>query len=169
MKTVFIVTNLLRMILNQKFIHLSSISKICRSFLVPFNPFHYNCNYKLLNGKFEKSPVCFYKYSLLLINTVNIYKYTTIEGNGNTIVIPTTSKSFRLYGEFLQPLWVIYQKIVIYLQRLKEFPIQVERFASSWNYIGISISLYSFVPIDVYSVMQQDFIRRTLVAANTST
>ena len=35
----------------------------------------------------------------LLSNTVNIYRYNTIEGNGNTGVIPTTSKSFSLYRE----------------------------------------------------------------------
>jgi hypothetical protein len=29
---------------------------------------------------------------------------------------------------------------------------QVKGFAGSWNDIGISISLYSFVPIDIYSV-----------------
>ena len=29
--------------------------------------------------------------------TVNIYRYKTIEANGNTSVIPTTSKSFSLY------------------------------------------------------------------------
>ena len=55
--------------------------------------------------------------------TVNIYRYKTIEANGNTSVIPTSSKSFSLYQELLQPLWVIYQKMVIYLQRLKEFPV----------------------------------------------
>ena len=31
--------------------------------------------------------------------TVNIYRYKTIEGNGTTSVIPTTSKSFSLYLE----------------------------------------------------------------------
>ena len=31
--------------------------------------------------------------------TVNIYRYKTIEANGNTGVIPTTSKSFSLYRE----------------------------------------------------------------------
>ena len=35
----------------------------------------------------------------LLSNTVNIYRYKTIEGNGKTGVIPTTSKSFSLYRE----------------------------------------------------------------------
>jgi hypothetical protein len=33
--------------------------------------------------------------------TVNIYRYKTIEANGNTGVIPTTNKSFSLYREFL--------------------------------------------------------------------
>ena len=36
--------------------------------------------------------------------TVNTYRYKTIEANGNTGVIPTTSKSFSLYRQFLQPL-----------------------------------------------------------------
>ena len=76
--------------------------------------------------------------------TVNIYRYKI--ANGNTGVIPTTSKS---YWEFLKPLQVIYQKI--YLQRLKKFLIQAKGFAGSWNDTGISISLYSFVPIDIYS------------------
>ena len=43
----------------------------------------------------------------VLNNTVNIYRYKTIEAieaNGNTGVIPTTSKSFSLYQELLQPL-----------------------------------------------------------------
>ena len=31
-------------------------------------------------------------------------------------------------------------------------PIEVKGFAGSWNDISISISLYSFVPIDFYSV-----------------
>ena len=35
---------------------------------------------------------------------------------------------------------------------LKEFPIQAEGFAGSWNDTSISISLYSFVTIDIYSV-----------------
>ena len=30
-------------------------------------------------------------------HTVNIYRYKTIEANGNIGVIPTTSKSFSLY------------------------------------------------------------------------
>ena len=60
--------------------------------------------------------------------------------------IQTISKSFCLYRILLKPLWVIYQKMVIYLQRLKEFPIQSYVFAGSWNDTGISISLYSFVP-----------------------
>ena len=34
-------------------------------------------------------------------HTVNIYRYKTIEANGNTGVIPTTSKSFSIYREFL--------------------------------------------------------------------
>ena len=46
---------------------------------------------------------------------VNIYRYKTMEANGNTGVIPTASKSFSLYGELLKPLWVIYQKMLIYL------------------------------------------------------
>ena len=50
-----------------------------------------------------------------LLHTVNIYSYKTIEANGNTGVIPTTSKSFSLYRELLKPLWVIYQKMLIYL------------------------------------------------------
>ena len=33
-------------------------------------------------------------------NTMNIYRYKTIEANGNTSVIPTTSKSFSLYWDF---------------------------------------------------------------------
>ena len=66
-------------------------------------------------------------------------------------ILPTTSKSFSLYRELLKPLWVIYQKMAIYLQRLKEFPIQAEGFPSGWNDTGISISLYCFVPIDIYS------------------
>ena len=33
--------------------------------------------------------------------TVDIHRYTTIEANGNTVVISTTSKSFSLYQEFL--------------------------------------------------------------------
>ena len=33
--------------------------------------------------------------------TVNIYRYKAIEANGNFDVIPTTSKSFSLYWEFL--------------------------------------------------------------------
>ena len=33
--------------------------------------------------------------------TVNIYRYKTIEANGNTSVIPTTSKFFSLHWEFL--------------------------------------------------------------------
>ena len=45
--------------------------------------------------------------------TVNIYRYKTIEANGNTGIIPTTSKSFSLFHELIQLLWVIYQKIVI--------------------------------------------------------
>ena len=36
----------------------------------------------------------------------------TIEANGNTDVVSTTSKSFSLYWEFLCPLWVIYHKMV---------------------------------------------------------
>jgi hypothetical protein len=32
--------------------------------------------------------------------TVNIYRYKTKEANGNTGVIPTTSKFFSLYQEF---------------------------------------------------------------------
>ena len=47
--------------------------------------------------------------------TVNISRYKTIEANGSTGVIPTASKSFSLYQELLQPLWVIYQKTVIYI------------------------------------------------------
>jgi hypothetical protein len=47
------------------------------------------------------------------------------EFNENIIAIPTTSKSFRLYWEYLSP--------------------------GSWNDTVISISLYSFVPIDIYS------------------
>ena len=37
--------------------------------------------------------------------------------------IQTISKSFCLYRILLKPLWVIYQKMVIYLYRLKEFRI----------------------------------------------
>ena len=33
--------------------------------------------------------------------TVNIYRYKTIQANGNTSVIPTTSKSFSLYRKYL--------------------------------------------------------------------
>ena len=72
--------------------------------------------------------------------TVNIYRLKTIMTNGNTYAIPTTSKSFSLYWEFLQPLCVIYQKMVTYLQRLKEFPVQAKGFAGSWNDTSISIS-----------------------------
>ena len=73
------------------------------------------------------------------LNTVNIYRYKTIEANGNTGVILTTSKSFSLYREFLS-----------------------KRFASSWNDTSISISLFSFVPIDIYSelpVFKQGWLR----------
>ena len=50
-----------------------------------------------------ESPLKFFGF------TVNIYRYKTIEVNGNTGVIPTTSNSFSLYWELL----VIYQKIAI--------------------------------------------------------
>ena len=45
----------------------------------------YNCKATLLWGTY----------------TVNIYRNKTIEANGNTGVISTTSKSFSLYREFL--------------------------------------------------------------------
>ena len=67
------------------------------------------------------------------------------------------SKSFSLYWELLKPLGVIYRKIVIYPQRLKEFPVQAKQFAGSWNDNSISRSLYSFVPIDIYSVRPNMF------------
>ena len=44
------------------------------------------------------------------MHTVNICQYKTIGGNGNTVVIPTTSKSIILYREFQ------FQKMVIYLK-----------------------------------------------------
>ena len=54
--------------------------------------------------------------------------------------------SFSLYKQ------VNYHFLVNYPQRLKEFPIQAEGFSGSWDDIGISITLYSFVHIDIYSV-----------------
>ena len=53
--------------------------------------------------------------------TVNIYRYKTIEANGNTSVIPTTSKSFSLYQELLQHLQVNYHFMVNYPWRLKQY------------------------------------------------
>ena len=99
-------------------------------------------------------------------HTVNIYRQKTILAKGNTDEIPTTCKSFSLYLEFFQRLWVIYQQMVIYLQRLKvnycllvnylytlkEFQVQAKGFAGCGNFIGISFSQYSFLPIDIYSV-----------------
>ena len=41
--------------------------------------------------------------------------------------------------------------MVIYLYTWKEFLVQVTGFVGSWNDIGTSISLYSLVPIDIYS------------------
>ena len=84
--------------------------------------------------------------------TVNIYRYKTIETNGNTSVIPITSKSFSLYRKFLQPLQVCYHFLLNHPQRLKQFPVQAKGLAGSWNDTDISISLYSFVPINIYSV-----------------
>ena len=92
-------------------------------------------------NQYPTLPICltkkiqhFYLAPLVIshICTVNIYRYKTIETNGNTGVIPTTSKSFNLFRELLKPLWVIYQKMVIYLQRLKEFP--VFPLASTYTY-----------------------------------
>ena len=83
--------------------------------------------------------------------TVNIYRQKTILANGNTDVIPTTCKSFSLYREFFQPLQVNYHFVVNYPQTLKEFPAQAKGFTGSWNDIGISISQYSFLPINIYS------------------
>ena len=99
-------------------------------------------------------------------NTVNIYRQKTILAKGNTDEIPTTCKSFSLYLEFLQRLQVIYQQTVIYLQSLqvnyrllvnypqtlKEFQVQAKGFAGCGNFIGISFSQYSFLPINIYSV-----------------
>ena len=48
------------------------------------------------------------------------------------------------YQELLQPLWVIYQKMVIYPQR-----VQAKGFAGSWNDTGISISFYSSLVLAV--------------------
>ena len=42
--------------------------------------------------------------------------------------------------------------MVIYQYRLKEFLLLAKGFAGSWNDIGISISQYSFLPINIYSV-----------------
>ena len=39
------------------------------------------------------------KSSVFVGHTVNNYRYKTIEANGNTGVIPTTSKPFSLYRE----------------------------------------------------------------------
>ena len=93
--------------------------------------------------------------------TVNISRYKTIEANGSTGVIPTASKSFSLYQELLQPLWVIYQKMVIYLQRLKEFSIQAKGLAGSyiWNDTRISISFYSFVPNESQITLRSNVLR----------
>ena len=44
--------------------------------------------------------------------------------------------------------------MVIYLQMLKDFHLQAKRFAGSWNDICISISQYSFLPINIHSVFQ---------------
>ena len=79
--------------------------------------------------------------------TLNIYRYKTIEANGNTGIIPTTRKFFSLHWELLQPLWVIYQKN-------GSLPIEAKGIAGNWNDTGISISLYSFVTIDIYSVIR---------------
>ena len=99
-------------------------------------------------------------------HTVNIYRQKTILAKGNTDEIPTTCKSFSLYLEFLQRIQVIYQQTVIYLQplqvnyhllvnypqTLKEFQVQAKGFAGCGNFICISFSQYSFLPIDIYSV-----------------
>ena len=70
--------------------------------------------------------------------------------------IPISSnKSFSLNWKFLQPFQVNYHFQVNYPQRLKEFLIYAEGFAGSWNDTCISITLYSFVPIDIYSVHLQ--------------
>ena len=37
------------------------------------------------------------------------------------------------------------------MYRVKQFPVQATGFAGSWNFTGICISLYSFVPIYIYS------------------
>ena len=101
--------------------------------------------------------------------TVNIYRQKTILAKGNTDEIPTTCKSFSLYLEFLQRIQVIYQQTVIYLQplqvnyhllvnypqTLKEFQVQAKGFAGCGNFICISFSQYSFLPIDIYSACKK--------------
>ena len=52
---------------------------------------------------------------------------------------------------YLQRLKVNYCLLVNYLYTLKEFQVQAKGFAGCGNFIGISFSQYSFLPIDIYS------------------
>ena len=61
----------------------------------------------------------------------NIYKYKTIEANANTGEIQLPGNPLAM--------------------RLKNFQVGADGFPGSWNFTGICISLYSFVPMDIYS------------------
>ena len=67
----------------------------------------HQCNVQLQSAICHKPRALNKEKRLWECHTVNIYRYKPIEANGNTGVIPTTSKSFSLYWEFLKPLYSV--------------------------------------------------------------
>ena len=85
--------------------------------------------------------------------TVNIYRYKAIGANATSSVILYTGKCISPCLQLLQLLKVILQPLQDYLQKLKDFQTGANAFTGIQNYTGCCISPYSFVPINIYSVV----------------
>ena len=103
-------------------------------------------------GVYSKPPYSkpsFSKASFSKASTVNIYRCKAIGANATSSVISTTWKCISPCLEILQLLQVILQP----LQELKDFQTGSNASTGIQNYTGCCISHYSFVPINVYSVI----------------